>query len=267
VAVGPGAQPGALAISSPRAALEVRLDGAALRGAYAPPSDGRALELLANVELFVALTLALHARGLFHLHAAALVAPGGDVLAVAGTASCGKSTLATALVAAGSAYLGDDVVFLGRREGAVRLLGFPRPFHLAEASARAVPATLAPLLGSEPSFAGKRWLDPGAVFPGAARAEAAAPTALLFPEIAAVDATRVEPLGPAEALGALLASSLFATTRLGGAAQRALLAEVAGAAPAWRVILGRDLLADAPGTAGRLLRAVTRASTGSGRPG
>jgi hypothetical protein len=247
---------GALAVRSPRASFSVALDGSGLRGTYAPPADRQALELLANVELFVALTSALHARGLYHLHAAALVAPAGEVLLVAGTASCGKSTLATALVAAGCAYLGDDVVFVTRGEGGVSLAGFPRAFHLAEASARAVPATLSHVLAGAPTYAGKRWLDPGAAFPGAARRSAGAPALLLFPEIVDTGTTRAAPLERAEALGRLLASSLFAMTRLGSPAQRALLAEVVAGASPHGVQLGRDLLRDAIGAAARLLDAV-----------
>jgi hypothetical protein len=266
LAVAPSSSHGTLAVTSPRAALEVDPGGTAVRGRYAPPADARALELLANVDLFVALTLALHARGLFHLHAAALVAPSGASLAVAGTASCGKSTLAAALVAAGCAYLGDDVALATRRGDAVRLLAFPRPFHLAEASARAVPAAGARLLAGEPAFAGKRWLDPAAAFPGAARLDAPAPAALLFPEIVDAEVSAVEPLSAAEGLGRLLASSLFAMTRLGTTAQRALLADVAAGARPYAVRLGRDLLRDAVGTAARIAAAAGVPTAGATTP-
>lgn len=259
--VAPGDAPGTLVVASPRAALTVLPGGAELRGAFAPPADADALDALAHVELFLAFALALRPRGLVHLHAATLVAPSGAVIVAAGTGGCGKSTLATALVAAGCAYLGDDVVFAERRAGALRLLGFPRAFHLAEASARAVPATLAGIVPELRTSAGKHRVDAGAAFPGAARAEAGAPAVVLFPEIVDAAATTSEALDRADALGRLLAASLFATTRLGTAAQRALLADaVAGAAPR-RVRLGRDLLQDASGTALRLL------GSWSGAPG
>lgn len=252
-------EPGAatLAVESPRAALAVRTDGSRIDGTFLPPADDDALDALAHVELFVALAVALRPRGLFHLHAAATIAPSGEPVLVAGTGGAGKSTLATALVAAGHAFLGDDVAFVARRGGAPRLLGFPRAFHLSDGSARAVPATLPHVSAAGRTLAGKRRVDARAAFPGAARAEAGAPALLLFPEVVDAEATRAEPLLAAEALGGLLASSLFATTALGSGAQRALLAELAGSARSYRVLLGRDLLSDAVGTAARLSAALT----------
>lgn len=243
---------GALRVESPRAALAVHSGGARVEGAFVPPADAGALDLLAHVEVFLAFAAALHARGIVHLHAASLVASGGAPLLVPGTGGCGKSTLATALVAAGHAYLGDDVVFVARRDGGLRLLGFPRAFHLAERSASAVPATLPHLAAGGATSAGKRRLDAAEAFPGAARAEAGAPAVILFPDIVDAESSRLEPLDPAEALARLLASSLFAATRLGSPAQRALLADVAGGAPAYAARLGRDLLREAVPTAARL---------------
>lgn len=240
----------AVRVESPRASLVVAPGGSRIDGLFVSPIDADALDALAHVELFLALVAALHLRGLFHLHAAAIVAPSGEPVLVAGTGGCGKSTLATALVAGGFTYLGDDVVFAARVGRGVRLLGFPRAFHLAHRSVQAVPAVVPHLAVRGRTAAGKRRLDAAKAFPGAARAEAGAPAVLLFPEIVDAAVTRAEPLAPADALARLLASSLFATTRLGSPAQRALLADVVGGARAWAVLLGRDLLVDAAATAG-----------------
>lgn len=242
----------ALLVTSPLGALRVSADGSRIAGDVRPLSTPEALDAFAGTHLLVAIVLALLPRRCFHLHAATTVSTSGEAVVVAGTGGAGKSTLAVALVASGHAYLGDDVVFVEQGPAGPRLLALPRPFHLTVDSAGAHPAALAQLDRGRRTSAGKHVLDPGAAFPGGARAEAPAPAVLLFPEVAHVDRTEVEPLAPADALGTLLACSMFAFTPLGSAAQRETLAAVASAARSFRVRLGRDLLDDPAGTAQRL---------------
>jgi len=247
-----------------------------VRIALRAPLAGPAAWAFSQIPLLIALLAVLRPRGLHHLHAAALVTPDGRSLLVAGDAGAGKSTLATALVLAGCAYLGDDVVLVGR-SGAARpstsrppeggryaqderpsggpvLLAFPRAFHLSDTSTPLVPGaaaadTLRRTLG------GKRALDPRALFPGRERRDAPAPAALLFPVVTGEAETRLRAIPKAEALGRLVESSaLVAVKALPGAREHlALLGAVADGARTFGAALGRDLLAEAGRTAARVL--------------
>jgi hypothetical protein len=257
----PGGELGELAVHAGGGEVELRAPGALVRVS----ADGSRIEAVldarvpaahphefAEVPLLAALLAALRRRGLFHLHAAALVLEDGRALLVAGPGGSGKSTLAAALVLAGASYLGDDAVLVSTRGEGTRLLALPRAFHLAPLSARAIPGAR---LEARRTLGGKHPLDPRAAFPGRERAEAGAPALLLFPTVGGAPRTTLAPVAQAEALARLLECSAFVAAReLAGAREHlAALAAVAGGARAFAVALGRDLLADAPRTARRLV--------------
>ncbi len=242
---------GVAVVSGPGTRLRVSERGERIDGLLVPAAAGEPREV-AEIDLMLALTLALRSHGLVHLHAAATVSPSGQVLLITGTGGAGKSTLAAALVAAGHGYLGDDVVLVAPG-GA--LLAFPRPFHLSPASARAVGVEAGP---TRPRT-GKGDLDAGAAFPGRFRWFAPAPDLVLMPRVASQPSTALEPSTRAEGLGALLSLSAFAASALPGAAeQRARLASVMDGARPVSLALGRDLLDDAARTVARLEAALAR---------
>jgi hypothetical protein len=243
-------EPAALLVTSPGVAITVT--GSRLDAVLDPAVARDDAYAFAQVPLLAALLAALRPRGLYHLHAAALVAPGGRSLLVAGAAGSGKSTLGAALVLAGCDYLGDDIVLV--RDGP-ELVSFPREFHLAARSADAIPGAARALEDGRFTLSGKHRVDPRALFPGRERDRAAAPAALLFPTVTRASTTALEPVAPAHALGLLLESSAMLTAPAlpGGRAHLAALAAIADGATAFAVALGADLLADARGTAARIL--------------
>jgi hypothetical protein len=248
---------GEIEAAAPGALVRVAAGGARLDAFVDPRVPSAHGHAFAEVPLLAALLAALRPRGLFHLHAAALVLEDGRSVLVAGPGGSGKSTLAAALVLAGASYLGDDAVLVAVRGGAPRLLALPRDFHLAPLSARAIPG--APL---EPrrTLSGKHPVDPRTAFPGRARDEAGAPALLLRPRVGAAPRTTLAPLSQAEAFAGLLECSAFAAAPelAGGRAHLDALARIAEGAPAFAADLGRDLLADAACTARRLLAEALR---------
>jgi hypothetical protein len=234
--------------------LRIEAGGALVRGEMAESTLGDG-HRYAQVLLLIALVLALRWRGLFHLHAGALVAPDGREVLVAGHAGAGKSTLTLALMEAGCAYLGDDAVFFGTRPGDAAVLALPRQFHVTPRTAAAFPR-LAPFLGDLLPGGDKRRLDPRRAWPGRERSAMALPRLLLLPYVAGTLGTSFEVLPTAEALGALIESSaLVAVDGLPGVgAHLDALRRAANLARALRVGLGLDLLADPAGTARRLLQ-------------
>ena len=159
--------------------------------------------------LQIALMTAVRRVGIFHLHAAALASPEGHVVLVVGDSGAGKTTTTLALLEAGADYLGDDTLFLAAEAGGVRVIAFPRAFHLGAATLAAFPR-LEPLAGPPSSPGEKRPLDPRAAFPGRARPSVALTPGrvlALFPAVGDGPVTELGPVPRADAFGHLLASS------------------------------------------------------------
>lgn len=81
------------------------------------------------------LALALHAQGVFTLHASAISAPGGGIAFMA-PKHHGKSTLCAALVQAGARALSDDTVPVQSGEAALLRPGLPRLRLWSDSAAR-----------------------------------------------------------------------------------------------------------------------------------
>lgn len=236
-----GAREGdAIVVGDATARFVVRPGGARVDATLAPEAAGAAAPVVQALHVPIALAFALRHHGVFHLHAAAL-ADGDRAVLVAGDAMAGKTTLCVALLEAGLGALCDDAAYLAGREGAVRVQGVARPFHLRPATARAFPRAAA--LAGAPDAEGRRDLDPAAAW-GAPRRGALTPGLLLFPELARTPATRVERIAPADALGRLVEASALVV--VDGAARApehlSLLGALASGTPAYRVLLGEDLL-------------------------
>jgi hypothetical protein len=229
-------------------------------------ADGRFIDAQlpdgADVEttLLIALAIALRHHGLYHMHAGALVRADGTGVLVLGASGAGKSTVTVSLLEQGARFLGDDAVFLGERDGGVRLLGLPRPFHLGETTCAAFPSfSGAPLLAR-----GKRSV-PLQALPGRLALAMDAPRILLFPTVARAPITEIAPLSPADAFGrALFASALAAVDGVVNvAAQLALLRQLIDGARAYELRLGADALGD-PGPIVAALASIARVSPARG---
>lgn len=244
---------GAISLRDGASALAVSPDGARIDGRVHAASLADGGHAFAQVTLLLAFVVALRRHGLFHAHAAALVAPDGTRLLLPGGGGAGKTTLALALLELGCEWLGDDAVFLAAGARRPEVLAFPRPFHVAERSARAFPRTAPHLGAATPN--GKRWVDPASAYPRRQRHSMAAPDVLLFPEVSGAPVTSVEPWSCAEAAGALIEASALVVvdTMPAVPAQLEALRDVADGARSFRVRLGLDLLDDPPRVAAALL--------------
>jgi hypothetical protein len=231
----------------------VPLDGSAALAEIAPP-DCEITPGSTSLMLHIALTLALRRLGLYHLHAAGLVHPGGPRVLVAGDSGAGKTTTTLALIEAGFDYLGDDSLFIQARTGPLEVFSFPREFHLGEATLHAFPR-LAPLTRSHRAANGRRTLDPRQAFPGRQRARMAAPDVLLLPRVGTGGRTEMEGLSQADGLGQLIACS--ATLIIDGLPGRddnlALLRTLVHGARIASLTLGPDMLAAPSATLTSLL--------------
>lgn len=188
------------------------------------------------------LNLLLRSCGFFPLHAAALAAPGGGGLLAAAPSGSGKTTLACNLLRSGWHFLSDDTVLLHLVDGTVEARTFRVNFSLREDSHALFPE-LVPHWGAvRPVHERKRWVSMREVYPEQAR-EACLPCALVFPEIAREEQSRIDALPPMEALQRLMKESALVRFRRDWAQENLdLLARLVHQAPSYRLSAGRDLL-------------------------
>lgn len=222
----------------------------AFLAAYEPAPEARVMLHLVRVEKWwVAYQDGTRARTLttvsevarwlvWHLNNIALAAPSRDVLvhaAVAardglavilpGRSGAGKTTLVAALALAGWSYLSDEVASLDVERPVVH--PYPRPLALEPGSWDIVPEALAAWPDDVPRLV----TDLRLALPGGLRegrpAGPARPVAIVFPEVAAGETARLEPMGRAEALERLVAHT-FNLSGLGRAAFDGLAFHVRG---------------------------------------
>lgn len=191
--------------------------------------------------------LAVTTAGYAVVHAGAVAAHGRGVV-LAAPMEAGKSTLVTALVAAGWTYLSDE--FAGLSLADHRLHPYPCPISL-EPGSFSLFAHLRPPHASGDAL---RWhLRPDDVRPGSLSA-AVPPAAVVFPRYRPGALCRLEPVGAADAL--VLLSNQALNLHSGGQRVFQALARLAAKIPAYRLVFGRlhDATASLDTLAGRWQR-------------
>jgi hypothetical protein len=208
----------------------------------------RALEyphVLANTYTLFALLLLLRSRGLYHLHAAALVSPDDKLWLVCGSERSGKTTLATALGIAGWRPISDDSLLIGFDGKSPHVAALKKYFHIADE-----------LIERWRELGGitrhHQYLDRtcagGLEFFGTrnlADLSFRKVDGIVLPEIAKEERSRLEPISRSEALLRLAQQSMFFqlwpehTKR-----QWEGLTELCGGAYCYRFLAGCDILSD-----------------------
>ena len=217
----------------------------------------RARERAALARLvFNASMTAMRRCGLFELHGAGLVAPGGAGFLFVGPSGSGKSTLATQLAYAGWRYLSDDSLLLYTRGDRVEARALRRAFAVTDATVAAGPLCEFEDLLTEamPFDPQKRRFEPQSVFPGGF-VEVCDPRAIFFPVVTCERASRTRTLSQAETMARLIRMCPWACyDRPAAKAHLDVLARLARQAAGSELVAGRDLLGDAK-YAGRFLLA------------
>ncbi len=96
--------------------------------------------ILANTYALFALLLLLRSRGLYHLHAAAIVSPDDKLWLICGAQRAGKTTLTTALGLAGWQPVSDDSLLLSANDSGIQLRALKKYFHVGDELLRRWPA-------------------------------------------------------------------------------------------------------------------------------
>lgn len=140
----------------------------------------------------------LKERGLFPLHAAGLVKNGNAIL-IPGRSGSGKSTLSLQLVKAGYGLLSDDTVLLRQKGGKVEAMSFPEEINVSEQTVELFPELSRVKNFTVNKLRQKSSFSIEELYPDSI-VDSSMPALLIFPQIAEVESTRVEPMSKTEAL-------------------------------------------------------------------
>jgi hypothetical protein len=183
----------------------------------------------------------LRSRGLYGLHAAAVVSPADAGVLLVGPSGCGKSTLTIGLVRRGWRYLSDDAVLLREGRDGIDAFALRKPFSVdADAANGYADLPLSPVAPGMPA-ARKRRLDMQSAYPER-HANMCSPSTIVFPRIVpeARSTLRCLPRGKAFAQLAEHSGISFLDRPTAGA-HLALLSQVLRRAAAYELCAGRDL--------------------------
>jgi hypothetical protein len=205
--------------------------------------------LLSHAMLTLPLLETLKRKGLHGLHAAGLSRAGRGLI-LAGSSGSGKSTLAIALGRADFDVLGDDMLFLRAAETGLEVRGFADEIDVAESTAHFFPE-LRRLPSQARQPGSPKWSFRAEDALGATISYSCVPAALVLPSIGQSETSRLEPIGPQEALLAILPNVLL-TQPAACQAHLAALARLTQETPCYRLLTGRDF-DGLPALLGRLL--------------
>jgi hypothetical protein len=201
--------------------------------------------ILANTYALFALLLLLRSRGLYHLHAAAVISPQDELCLICGSERSGKTTLTTALGIAGWRPISDDSLLIGFAGAAPRLSALKKYFHIGDellarwreldGAARRHRYSDRACVGGLEFFETKRLANKS--FKRIDR--------IILPEITGEPQSRIEPIPRSQAFLKIAEQSMFFqlwpehTKR-----QWEALTELAAKASCHRLLAGRDILDD-----------------------
>lgn len=224
---------GTLAIDYPPVAQVRAAPAGGAVSIHVDPAARGDLWLLSRPLLTLPLVELLKRRGVYSVHAAAVVLDGRAVVAAGATGS-GKSTLCAALLRAGFSYLSDDLVLLRGRS----VDGLPDELDVTPSTAPFFPE-LGDLAGASPEPGWRKHRVDARERFGCALARPAAPAVLLFPEVAPSGTTALEQVGPEEAV-LELAPNVLLTEPVSSQAHLDALAELVEGSRTYRIRVGTD---------------------------
>lgn len=195
--------------------------------------------LLSHPLFTIPLVELLKRRGLYSVHAAAAADSQGRLLLLPGGTGSGKSTLALALLRAGCRLLGDDLVFLTGPPHAVRVLAFPDEIDATDATLAMFPELDALRLEQPRPGWPKRQLWPEVIY-GSPPVLEALPAVVVFPHVADIDRSTLDPMDRNQALLSIVPNVLL-TRPDASQAHLDRLAGLVSASDCYRLAAGHDI--------------------------
>jgi hypothetical protein len=244
-----GTEPERFELRTPDALISIEPEAGRARGQLTP----QAIEV-AHTLAYMATLLLLRTRGIYHLHAAGVLSPEGELFVICGEPRAGKTTLATALGLAGWNPIADDALLIYEAESGAELSAVRRSFHLSNDILARWPK-LDEMLRHQRTPQ-RTWASGLEFFDTLRLAETAFNRidCILLPQLSNAERTRTEPVSLSQALLRLAQQSMFFQLWPEQTKQQVkLLTALAGKAICQRFLAGREILAD-PRRAAQALR-------------
>jgi hypothetical protein len=206
--------------------------------AFYTPSAKDNLWRVSHALFMFSLSELLKRQGRYSLHAAGLCLNDRGLL-LPGSSGSGKTTLAIALLRTGFGFLADDTVFLLPTPEGLHVLAFPDEIDVTENTVQLFPELHELLQVPLVSGRTKRQIWSEAVY-GVDFVPACRPAVLVFPRVANVAHSTLQPLRRDEALLELMPNILL-TERRASQAHFDVLAELVRQSDCYRLETGRDV--------------------------
>ncbi len=187
-----------------------------------------------------ALTELLKHRGVFALHAAALEYQGQGLI-VAGGSGQGKTTLMLALLRSGFRYLSDDASLVRERDAQVELLPGPTKIGVTGRTVEMLPELRSAGSGLLKQGAWKKSFDPRDLYRDCTGTPCR-PVMMLFPYIADLPHSCLEPLSKSRAIEALMTQERVAQEPEVARREFQVLSKLVKQVDSYRLHFGRDFL-------------------------
>lgn len=200
-------------------------------------SEPRNVFMASHLLLTILLAEVFKRHGWYSLHAAGFSESGKTVL-IPGTSGAGKSTLALALLRGGFEYLGDDMIFLGRRPEGVAARGIVEDVDVSDETIRFFPELHFLLRTPKAEGFAKRQVRVDQVY-GARIAPESRPAAIVLPRISGKRSSGVTEMDGGEALLEILPNVLRTQSRA-CQAHLGVLADTVKQAACYRLETGQD---------------------------
>jgi hypothetical protein len=189
--------------------------------------------------------LLLRPRGVYHLHAAAVLTPGSKLCVIPAAPRAGKTTLATALGLSGWQPVSDDSLLLQAGETRPNLTPLRKEFHLDEQLLVRWPSL--PRAEVRHRYLGRACVEALEYFGTIELAERQYSQIdyVIVPQISGATYSRLEPLPPSQALLKLAEQSMFLQLWRDHTARHfAALAALMQSAQTYQLWCGTDVLDD-----------------------
>jgi len=191
--------------------LTLEPGGKKVTGYISPETlEGNEIHFFTDTFFTLVLLEMLRHQGVFSLHSAGLISPEQKAYLFPASGGEGKSTLAIYLIREGYQFISDDIIFLTRDSGKVRVLGFKKLSHISDEAMGQFPELSA--LKNAPSLdgKGKKIVDLDRVYPGQRAEQITGEYVIIFPKKISNGASRLQPVTQVEGFNLLLSQTPLA---------------------------------------------------------
>jgi len=200
-------------------------------------SEPANLFMASHLMLTILLVEFFKRRGCYSMHAAGFTKNGKAIL-LPGGSGAGKSTLSIMLLRSGFGYLSDDMVYLRRHSGSLKVVGFPEDVDVTDQTITFFPELDFLRNASKSVVWAKKSVRAEEVY-GVEMVREAQPGAIVFPKVSGKERSVVRSIHAEEAFREIIANLLLTEAR-SCQSHLDVLTELVRQTPCYRLETGHD---------------------------